>query len=184
MKNVFALFLAMIIGGSQLITQPALAAEKKTLIVYFSQTGTTEQVALEIQRQVGGDLFKIETVQSYPKDHKQLVDYARKELDAKTRPSLKAQIPNLESYDVVFVGYPIWWYTLPMPLFTFFESHSFDGKIVIPFCTHGGSRLSGTVEVIKKLAPKATVLSGLAISRDETDEIQADVSSWLKKLKY
>lgn len=184
MKNVLALFVVLLVGGTPLFAQTALAAEKKVLVVYFSQTGTTEQVAQEIQRQTGGDLFKMETRQNYPKNHKQLVDYAKKELEANARPGLKAQIPNLEAYDVVFVGYPIWWYTLPMPLFTFFESHAFAGKTVIPFCTHGGSRLSGTVELIKKLAPDAKVLGGLAISRDDTDKIQSDVSAWLAKLKY
>lgn len=184
MKNLLALFFVLVVSGTLLFAQPVAAAEKKVLVVYFSHTGTTEKVAREIQQQTGGDLFKMETVQNYPTNHKQLLDYAKKELDANARPSLKATVPNLDSYDVVFVGYPIWWYTLPMPLFTFFESHTFAGKTVIPFCSHGGSRLSGTVELIKKLAPNATVLGGLAISRDETARVQADVSAWLKKLQY
>ncbi len=184
MKNLLAIFFALVMGGTALFAQVAVAAEKKVLVAYFSHTGTTEKVALEIQRQIGGDLFKVETVQNYSTDHKKLVDYAKKELAADARPSLKASVTNLDAYDVVFVGYPIWWYTLPMPLFTFFESHNSSGKTVIPFCTHGGSRLSGTVELIQQLAPKAQVLEGLAISRKATSEIPEDVTEWLKKLKY
>lgn len=171
-------------------TAPAHALErKKILIAYFSHTQTTEKVALEIQSRIGGALFKIETVQAYPAEHRATVDFAEKEHDADARPLLKGTVENMGSYDVIFLGYPIWWYTLPMPLYTFLESYDLSGKTIIPFCTHGGSRMSGTEGIIRELQPKATVLNGLAISRDiirnnpETGAVQP-VAGWLNKLVY
>lgn len=189
MNNSTTLLFLLLMAASPLFVQPAVAAEKKVLVAYFSHTGTTEKVALEIQRQTGGDLFIIETVQNYSTNHKELTGYAKKELEANGRPRLKATIPNLEAYDVVFVGYPIWWYTLPMPLFTFFESHNFSGKTIIPFATHAGSRMSGTEETIRKLHPQANVHNGFAVSRNiirnnpETGAVKP-VTDWLAKLAY
>ena len=162
---------------------------KKILVAYFSHTQTTKKVALEIHQRVGGDIFKIETVQAYPAEHRETVDFAEKERDSNARPALKAKVENMESYDVIFLGYPIWWYTLPMSLFTFLESYDLSGKTIIPFSTHGGSRMSGTEEVIRKLQPEARVSAGLAVSRNvirnnpETGAVKP-VADWLSKLKY
>lgn len=165
------------------------AQTKKVLVAYFSHTQTTEKVALEIHKRVGGDLFKIETVKAYPAEHQVTVSFAEKERDTNARPALKAKVENIGSYDVIFIGYPIWWYTLPMPMFTFLESHDLSGKTIIPFSTHGGSQMSGTEDVIRKLYPKATVYDGFAVSRNiirnnpETGAVKP-VADWLSKLKY
>ncbi|SHN71624.1 flavodoxin [Desulfovibrio litoralis] len=180
----------MLVVLSFVLTSPVHANEnKKTLIVYFSHTQTTEKVALEIHKKVGGDIFRIETVQQYPTEHKATVTLAEKERDANARPALKTQVENIDSYDVIFIGYPIWWYTLPMPLYTFLESYDLSGKTIIPFCTHGGSSMSGTEDVIKKLQPNAKVLDGLAVSRNiirsnPDTGAEKPVAEWLSKLGY
>lgn len=145
--------------------------------------GNTEFIAKEIQKNLGGDLFAIETVQKYPGEHQDLLDFAYDELDKDARPELSGEIENLDSYDVVLVGYPNWNADLPMPLYTFFETYDFAGKTIIPFVTHGGSGFSDTVDTIKELEPDAEVISeGLSVSRDDVAKAQADVKEWTEAL--
>ena len=145
--------------------------------------GNTEFIAKEIQKNLGGDLFAIETVQKYPGEHQDLLDFAYDELDKNARPELSGKIENLDSYDVVLVGYPNWNADLPMPLYTFFETYDFAGKTIIPFVTHGGSGFSDTVNTIKELEPDAEVISeGLSISRNDVANAQADVKEWTDAL--
>lgn len=145
--------------------------------------GNTEFIAKEIQKNLGGDLFAIETVQKYPGEHQDLLDFAYDELDKDARPELSGKIENLDSYDVVLVGYPNWNADLPMPLYTFFETYDFAGKTIIPFVTHGGSGFSDTVDTIKELEPDAEVISEwLSISRNDVAKAQAEVKEWTDAL--
>lgn len=188
MKIVFFMMAALSLSCAVVV--PAQAQDnKKILVAYFSHTQTTEKVALEIQKRVDGDIFQIETVQTYPTEHRETLAFAEKERDNDIRPELKAVVENMDSYDVIFLGYPIWWYTLPMPLFIFLESYDFSGKTIIPFSTHGGSRMSGTEGVIRKLQPGATVYDGFAVSRNiirnnPTTGAVKPVEDWLAKLTY
>lgn len=168
---------------------PAQAQTKKILVAYFSHTQTTEKVAREIQNGTGADLFKIETARPYPSEHKATTAFARKERDDDARPELKGAVENMDSYDVIFLGYPIWWYTLPMPLYTFLESYDLSGKTVIPFVTHGGSGMSGTEAVIRELQPGARLLKGLSIHRNvirnnPDSGAQKPVADWLGELGF
>lgn len=145
--------------------------------------GNTEFIAKEIQKNLGGDLFAIETVQKYPGEHQDLLDFAYDELDKNARPELSGKIENLDSYDVVLVGYPNWNADFPMPLYTFFETYDFAGKTIIPFVTHGGSGFSDTVDTIKELEPDAEVINeGLSISRNDVAKAQAEVKEWTDAL--
>lgn len=145
--------------------------------------GNTEFIAKEIQKNLGGDLFAIETVQKYPGEHQELLDFAYDEQSKNARPELSGQIDNLDSYDVVLIGYPNWNADLPMPLYTFFETYDFAGKTIIPFVTHGGSGFSDTVNTIKELEPNAEVISeGLSVSRNDVAKAQADVKEWTDAL--
>jgi len=145
--------------------------------------GNTEFIAKEIQKNIGGDLFAMETVQEYPGEHQDLLDFAYDELEEDARPELAEQIENLNDYDVVLVGYPNWNADLPMPLYTFFETYDFTGKTIIPFVTHGGSGFSDTINTMKKLEPDATVISeGLSISRNDVTKAQEDVKEWAEAL--
>lgn len=179
------------------------AGSAKSLVVYFSVPetdgvdassgasrivvdggvmGSTQYVASLISRAAGADLFEIKTVRAYPGSHEELIRAAKTEIDAAARPELAAHIGNPDDYDVVFVGFPNWWYDMPMPLYSFFDEYDFSGKTVIPFCTHGGSRFSGAVETIRELEKDAVVLDGLAVARDRVAESEDEVLKWLEKI--
>lgn len=181
----------------------ANAGNGKSLVVYFSVPetdgvdassgasrilsggkvmGNTQYIAVIISEATGSDLFEIKAVHTYPGSHKALIDAAKVEIDNNARPKLATHIKNLKDYDVVFVGFPNWWYDMPMPLYSFFDEYDFGGKTVIPFCTHGGSRFSGAIKTIRELEPKATVLDGYAIARDRVPESKDGVLKWLEKI--
>ena len=189
--------------SEQPIESIANAGNGKSLVVYFSVPetdgvdassgasrilsggkvmGNTQYVAAIIAEATGSDLFEIKTVHTYPGSHKALIDAAKVEIDNKARPKLATHIKNLKDYDVVFVGFPNWWYDMPMPLYTFFDEYDFGGKTVIPFCTHGGSRFSGAIKTIRELEPKAIVLDGYAIARDRVADSKDGVLKWLEKI--
>jgi flavodoxin len=132
---------------------------------------------------VGGDIFEIQSADPYPEDYNTVVEQAREELDSDYRPPLKKQVENLESYDMIYLGYPIWWGTYPMAVKTFLSENDFSGKTIAPFCTHGGSALGRSVTDLKKICPNSTVLTGLAITGTTVKNAQDKVSEWLKDIK-
>lgn len=124
---------------------------------------------------------------AYPiNDHKALLDTAKAELNRKARPALKADVPNFDSYDTIYIGYPIWWGDLPMCIYTFMESHQWNGKTVIPFCTHEGSSLAGTESSIRSTCKGATLLKGLAVrgstAQNNRTAARKSVQDWLKQI--
>ena len=158
--------------------------DKKVLVVYFSETGNTQKLAKLISDEIGGDFRRIETVKSYPTGEA-LFDYTKNERDNDERPELKDLDININDYDVIFVGYPIWWYTLPMPIYTFLDNYDFSGKIIVPFNTHEGSGDGGTYSTIKGWEKDANVLDGLAIRGGDMEKNQTTrVQNWLKGLGF
>lgn len=153
-----------------------------SLIVYYSRTGNTRTVAQQIQNRVGGELFEVRTTHTYPETHRATTEQARRELDSNFRPTLAAQVANMDAYKMVFIGYPNWWGTMPTALFSFLESYNFSGKTLVPFCTHEGSGLSRGPADIAKLCPGATVLTGFAMRGGRVASAQGDVDKWLKKI--
>lgn len=151
--------------------------------------GLVQTVAEDIQAVTGGDLFSIETSVDYPGDINDLIEYASVEQDNDERPELTTHIENLDQYDTIFVGYPLWWYDLPQVMYSFFDEYDFSGKTIIPFDVHRGSRLSGTPDTIQELEPDATVISdGFAVAHETAAEsvsdVAADVEEWLHGLGY
>ena len=145
--------------------------------------GNTQYIAQLIQQQTGGDLYRIETVQEYPGSHDPLLEFAYNERAEGARPELAAQMENLDSYDIIFLGYPNWNADLPMPLYTLLEQTDLSGKTIVPFTTHGGSGFSRTIQAIQELQPNATVISdGLSISRNSVAQAEGDVASWVSGL--
>ncbi|WP_296883125.1 flavodoxin [Thomasclavelia sp.] len=155
-----------------------------TLILYFSMSGNTETVANYIHEEIGGDIVKLETVQTYPEDYDELVDYAREEQRDNTRPELETTIENIEQYDTIFLGYPNWWGDMPMPIYSFLDQYDLSNKTIAPFITHGGSGLSGTPANIANEEPDAVVTEGLAINGDDVDDCQDEVNEWLDELNF
>jgi flavodoxin len=164
------------------LTLNAQENTQKILIAYFSRSGNTRAIAEYIHQAVGGDLFEIKTVQQYPGEYAPTTEVAKREQEANTRPELAAQVRNMNSYDVIFVGYPIWWGTMPMALFTFLESYNFAGKTIIPFCTHGSSGLGRSVNDIKRLCPQSTVRNSIAVRGGDVSRARGDVQDWLRGL--
>jgi len=144
--------------------------------------GNTEVVARKIQELTGSDLFKINTVKSYPDDYTETTNVAKEELRKNTRPELTETVDNMDSYDVIYIGYPNWWGSMPMAVYTFLESYDLSGKTIIPFCTHEGSGIGNSERDIKKLCPNVTVLTGIAIIGGNIGRADKDIADWLKKL--
>ncbi len=157
---------------------------KKTaiLLVYFSRSDSTRILAEQIHKRIGGDIFEIEPEEAYPTEYDKAVRRARQELDSGFRPALKTSINDVRQYNMIFIGYPIWWGTMPMPVFTFLSEYNFSGKFVVPFCTHGGSNMGRSVEDIKRLCPHSTILEGLAVQDVEAKKASSAISEWLRKL--
>jgi flavodoxin len=155
--------------------------ENKVLVAYFSWGGTTRIIADEIHKTAGGDLFEIQTVQKYPKAYRPTTDVAKQEQEEDARPALATRVSNMAAYDTIFVGYPLWWGTIPQALFTFFESYDFAGKTILPFCTFGSTGLGRSVDDIKKLSPGATVRDGLGIRSTNAKTSSNEVAAWLRK---
>ncbi|NLI92582.1 MAG: flavodoxin [Peptococcaceae bacterium] len=170
--------------------------DAKCLIAYFSRKGNNyvsgrivnlpvgnTEVAAEMIREITeGDLFRIETVNVYPEDYTETTKVAQQELRANARPELTGHLDSMASYDVIFLGYPNWWGTMPMPVFTFLEEYDFSGKTIVPFCTHEGSGLGHSEKDIAKLCPKATLLKGLAIHGTRVKDAKKDIANWLDKV--
>jgi flavodoxin len=152
------------------------------LVAYFSHSGNTREIANQIHEIAGGDIFEIVTVDPYPRGYNEVVEQAKKELDAGYRPELKTRVKNMGSYDVVFIGYPNWWGTVPRPIASFLSQYDFSGKTIVPFCTHGGSGLGRSVTDIAKLCPQSTILDGLAIRGGEVKNAKHKISEWLREL--
>lgn len=170
-------------------------ADDNILVAYFSRTGenygvgviekgNTAIVAEIIAAQTGGELFEIKTVNAYPENYEECTEIAQSEKSENARPELAENIDDLDSYDTIYLGYPIWWGDMPMAVYTFLESNDFAGKTIIPFCTHAGSGLSGTIENIGTACPDATVKTGLAIAgttaQNDKTATEKSVSEWLQ----
>lgn len=169
----------------------------RTLVAYFSRTGenygvgviekgNTEIIAEMIAEQTGADLFHVETVTSYPDDYDECTAVAQRERQENARPALTVTVENMDTYDTIYLGFPIWWSDMPMAVYTFLESYDFNGKTIIPFCTHAGSGLSGTVEKIASVCPNSEVRSGLAVSgqiaQNNRETARRSVLEWLDNM--
>jgi flavodoxin len=176
------LTLTMGFEGNALAQAPS--GQPKILTAYFSRSGNTQTLAREIQKQVGGDIFEITMETPYTGDYDSITQRAKADMNSNVRPALGSAIDNIDTYEVIFLGYPIWWSTMPMVMYTFLETYNLSGKTIIPFCTHGGSGLADSVDNLKKLSPQAKVLEGLAVSGRQAQNSPQEVTAWLKRLGY
>ena len=156
---------------------------KKVLVAYFSWSGNTKDAAQYIAQRLGADEFEIIREKPYPTEYDPCTEDAKAEKEANERPVIKGAVENMAQYDVVFVGVPVWWYTAPMPVFTFLEQYDLKGKTVIPFTTHEGSGLANCVENVKDAFPGANVRKGFSIYGHEVRTEKAKVEKWINGLK-
>lgn len=180
-------------------TSASARSDQRVLVVYFSRAdentggvgyiekGNTKILAEMIAERTHGDLFEIKTVKPYPKEYRPATEAAKQEKEENARPEIVGELPDLSKYDVVFLGYPIWWSDMPMPVYTFLDRENFAGKIILPFCTHEGSRLSDTQRSIADVT-KADVREGFAlqghIAQKSPEEARTALYEWMSKQGY
>lgn len=172
---------------------------KKILIAYFSragenyqvgyiQKGNTHIVADMIAQETGGTLFEIRPAEPYPDGYQDTTRRAQQEKQEQARPKLTGDVPDWDSYDVVFLGYPIWWSDAPMIVYTFLESHDFTGKIIIPFCTSAGDVLTGQESSFPQHAKGAVMAKGFGVegkrAQQQPGTVSPQVHQWLKGLGF
>lgn len=204
MKTTFWIICMIIVAVMPLVsyaqdktTKKQYMDNKKVLIAYFSRAdenynvgyikkGNTEIIAEMIAEETKGTLFHIETEITYPSDYNECINLAKKEKNNNARPAIKGNI-NVEDYDVIFLGYPNWWGDVPMAVYTFIEKHKWQGKTVIPFCTHEGSGMGSTEGKLKKACQGGIFVSGLAvqgtIAQKNQKYAKQSVMTGLKKLE-
>ena len=146
--------------------------------------GNTALMAGWIQQRTGGDLYSIRVREPYSSDYDACLDRAAKEKADNARPALTGTMPDLSAYDVIFLGFPNWWYTLPMPVMTFLESGDFAGKRIIPFCAHGTGGLASTIEDLRREAPASVIETPVGLYREEMRQGRPKVEAWLTGLGY
>lgn len=184
------------------LTKPATS--NKTLIAYLSYPlpdgtdantsasrvivdselyGSVEYMAKIIEKNTDADVFEIQPLESYGNDFGTVADRALNEQENGILPELLNHIENLDQYDTIFVGYPVWWYDMPQMMYSFFDEYDFSGKTIIPFNSHGGSGFSGSVQEIAELEPNANVRTdGLTISRTVMASSEENIVNWLDKI--
>ena len=145
------------------------------------EVGNTKVAADIIQKLTGADMFQIEQVQPYAKGYNECIAEAQEDQKRDVRPELKAYPESIDDYDVIYLGYPNYWSTMPMAVFTFLEHFDFSGKVIRPFCTHEGSGLSGTEKDIQRAAKGALVARGLSIYGSSVDQAKPALEKWSKK---
>lgn len=168
----------------------------KKLVAYYSRAdenyfggglrvleeGNTKKVAKVIAATTGADLFEIEQAEPYSANYQKCTEEAKADKMANARPELTHYLDSLDDYDTIYLGYPNYWATMPMAVWTFLEHYDLTGKTIHPFCTHEGSAMGESVRDLKKLAKGATVTAGLAIYGSSAPQSENAVKSWLAKL--
>lgn len=199
-KDIVLLLMGLIVsiscsGNTSKKEENNMEKKGKVLIVFFShagenygvgniKVGNTKLVADEIQRVTGGDEFEIVADKNYDMPYDALTKLAKEESEKGEKPSFKGEIKNIDDYDTVFIGGPIWWGTYPRVMFTFFDKYDLNGKTIIPFTTHEGSGLGSVVEDLKTIYPKATFKEAFSIYGHEIRKDLSKVDKWLKSLNY
>ena len=155
------------------------SSSNKILIAYFSWSGNTRGVANEIKNQTGADIFEIKPKKAYSSDYNTVLMEAQDDQHYQRRPELSDEVANFDDYDTILLGYPNWWASIPMPIATFLEKYDFNGKTIIPFCSHGGGRFGQSITAISKLAPNSKIGKGLSIHYSGGSSLSLDVKKWI-----
>lgn len=148
--------------------------------------GNTAVVAGFIRDAVGGDLFSIQVAEPYSPDYDKCLDQAAEEKARNSRPALANRVEDMNKCDIVFLGYPNWWYSVPMAVLSFAESYDFSGKTIIPFCCHGTGGLAGSLRDLRPAFPNSTnfVNNAFGVYRPDTLGCRPGVNSWLRELGF
>lgn len=143
------------------------------------EVGNTEVAAGMVADLTGGDLFHIEQIRPYAKSYNECIAQAQHDQKHNARPQLKTCPESLDQYDTIYLGFPNYWGTMPMAVFTFLEHFDFSRKTIKPFCTHEGSGMGNSVSDIKKLCPGANIEKGLAIRGSSVQQAKKEIAEWI-----
>ena len=193
MKKLLLILIPIILCGAGIVfaitqnnktTQPeANLMDKKILIAYYSRSGNTKTIAKEIQKQTNAEMFELIPPQKYPSGYDEMTEFAKKEIEQNTTPPLKEN-KDISSYDVIFVGTPIWWCKMATPVKSFLKENNFEGKTIVPFVTHGGGGGYSISKDMQKLAPKAKVLNQFTVYGSGDSTTPNEISNWISTLKF
>ena len=164
-----------------------------SLVIYFSRSGenyfggelkniekgNTEVIAEYIQEFDGSELFKVEPAVEYPEDYMKCIDVAKKEQQQDARPEIRQSLEDISQYDTIYIGFPNWWGTLPMPMFTQLEQLDFSGKIIKPFVTHEGSGFGSSLKDLAKLCEGGEIKNGLSVPGANVYDVKDTVRIWI-----
>ena len=154
--------------------------ELSTVVIDGEVLGNTQYVALVIAENTGADIFRIEPVTPYPMDHSALEEIAQQEQRDDARPEIVGTVEDMEQYDIVFFGFPNWYYDMPQIMYSFLDQYDLSGKTIVPFVTSGGSGFSNSISEIAEMEPEAEVITdGLSISRNVVQDSEQDIIQWL-----
>lgn len=149
--------------------------------VQFLTIGNTRRAADVLRKIVDADVFEIRLVHPYSENYYECIDQARQDMYRKRRPEIESFTGDIKAYDIIYLGYPNYWGTMPMPVVTFLEQQDLSGKVICPFCTHGGDGLGHSESDIKKLLPDSIVLPGLAIYGDHASHEWMSIEEWVQE---
>ncbi len=187
-KNILiSILCALIIAAAGLGTAAAQSADgaHHILIAYFSWSGNTRHIAETLHGLLpNSDLFEIAPKTPYTSDYGEVLKVAQNEQNAEARPEIAEKVEKMDSYDTVFIGYPLWWYTTPMIIKSFLEQYDLKGKTIIPFCSHGGAKFAHSLEVFEHYYPdESRINDALAIAGSGGSGLDKTLTDWLAKLK-
>lgn len=156
----------------------------RILVAYFSATNNTEDIAQKLAEGLGADLYEIVPEQPYTEEDLNYNDRSTRataeQNDPDARPAISGSVENMDGYDMVLIGYPNWWASIPMPVASFLEEYDLAGKTIVPFCSHGGGRFGQSLTAIAKLAPESTLGEGLSVHYSGGSTLSQDVAGWLE----
>ena len=160
------------------------ASAQKALVLYYSETGTTKTVAQEIQAQTGADIEAVEAVEPYSGNFQETIQRSGRERESGELPALKPLKKRIADYDIVFLGYPIWFGTYALPIATLVKEQDFAGKTVVPFCTFGSGGLNTSTADLKKALPKANIVAGYGVRTARVAAAAKELDRFLKENGY
>ena len=162
----------------------ATVSAQKVLVLYYSETGTTKTVAQEIQKQLGADIEGIEAVVPYSGNFQKTIQRGQREMQTGEMPALKPLKSKVADYDVIFLGYPIWFGTYANPIITLVKQQDFAGKTVVPFCTFGSGGLNTSSDALVKALPKAKIVAGYGVRTARVAAAEKELDRFLKENGY
>lgn len=186
MLPILACAAMFMLNGCGSAHSDAFSSQKpgRPAVIYFSWSGNTQKAAEITARHTGADLYRIVPVKPYPENYQAIVQQAKTEKENGVRPEIITGLKDMRQYDVIFLCYPIWWHTMPAPVFTFLEKYDFSGKTIIPLATHEGSSFGSSLSDIRRAAPQAILGDGLELRGHQAAGAEDKIAGWLQKYGF